>query len=85
MKNHTHKAQNMNLGLSETPTKAAQTNEESLWDFESKVSQALLGGLKEVETSQSVIDYFLKSDVNKEAFKQAGNFIYKNVYVTLKK
>ncbi len=58
---------------------------ETLWEFESKVGQALLAGTNQVETTMDIIKYFLKSDANLEAFEQAGHFIYKNVYVSLKK
>ena len=87
MKNHTPKAQNTNHGSLETPLEASPnlTNQETLWNFESRVGQALLTGSNEVDTTEEIIRYFLKSAANWDAFIDTGNFIYKNCFVTLKK
>ena len=59
-------------------------DQDTLYDFESRIGAALLEGASSIEASEKIIRFFLKKPEDWEAFKQNGNFIYKNVYVTLK-
>ena len=88
MKNHTAQTtQPTNNGSSETRTNSKEkaTDFDSLNDFESKVSEALLSGTNVIETDERIIRYFLKKPQDWQAFQDTGEFIYKNVSVGLKK
>jgi hypothetical protein len=62
--------------------KESLSKQDQLHEFESKVGQALIGGVAEIKTSKNIIDHFIVSAPNKAAFEDQGYFIYKGIRVT---
>lgn len=61
----------------ETPITTIEKEIESLGDFRTRIDHAKLTGEQWVETSQQIIDFFMK----KKSLGDAGYFIYDGIFV----